>query len=130
MQLVDDNGAPEDFKVAGDKRSFADLITDKGLAEVATYADGVIVSKKLIFPRDPDGTLGQPTDLIQRAHKAGLLIHAFTFRAENQYLPKEFRKGTDPSGLGNLAGEARAFFRAGLDGMFTNHPDQAVAGRR
>jgi glycerophosphoryl diester phosphodiesterase len=130
MQLIDEVGAPQDFVESGDKRTFADLITPQGLAEIAKYADGVAVSKKLLIPLTADGHLGQPTPLIAEAHRLGLLVHGWTYRAENQYLPVEFRKGDDPEGLGDLAGETQRFFEAGIDGMFSNHPDLAVKGRQ
>ena len=130
MQLIDAQGAPQDFVESGDKRTFADMITPGGLAEIAKYADGVAVNKKLMIPLTADSHLGQPTSLIKDAHKAGLLVHGWTYRAENQFLPVEFRRGDDPQGLGDLAGETRRFFDAGIDGVFCNHPDQGVAGRR
>ena len=129
MQLVDDEGAPQDFVESHDPRTFADMVTPKGLAEIATYADGVAVSKKMVFPRDSQDKLGAPTTLIADAHKAGLVVHGWTFRAENQYLPKECRRGDDPSGLGDLTGEVRRFFEAGMDAVFSNHPDQAVSAK-
>ncbi len=126
MQLVDDEGSPQDFVESGDPRSFADLLTEGGLAEVARYASGIAISKRLAFHLSEDQELLDPTDLISRAHSKGLLVHGWTFRAENRYLPKRFRRGTDPEGFGDLTGEVRAFFDAGLDGVFCNHPDYAV----
>ena len=85
---------PWDFVVAGDARTYADLATPAGLKEVARYADGVGATKNLIVPRDATGKLLAPTTLIDDAHKAGLIVHAWTFRAENQFLPLDFRLGT------------------------------------
>lgn len=113
VQLVDCSGAPYDLEVAGDPTTYADLVTVRGLRRMASYADGLGACKDLLVPRSADGTLGRPTSVIRDAHRAGLLVHAYTFRAERQYLPA----GTD------MVGEVRAFLRAGLDGFFTDNPD-------
>jgi glycerophosphoryl diester phosphodiesterase len=41
VQLVDATGKPYDFVVAGDPRTYADLVTPAGLEEVAGYARGL-----------------------------------------------------------------------------------------
>ena len=93
---------PYDWTVSGDPtllaRTFAYFATDAGLAEVATYADGIGPWKRYIVSTvaDPAGTgpgeaklkLLPPTDLIARAHKAKLLVHAYTFRNEQPRLPR------------------------------------------
>jgi glycerophosphoryl diester phosphodiesterase len=134
IQLVDGAGAPFDFVAAGDPRTYADLVTPAGLRDVARYADGVGVNKNLIVPRDAANKLLPPTTLIHDAHVEHLLVHAFTFRAENSFLPVDFQIGTpsDPAfaGLrGNFPEEIKLFFRLGLDGMFTDQSDVAVAVR-
>jgi glycerophosphoryl diester phosphodiesterase len=126
-QLVDTEGAPADW--AGTSRKYADMLTPEGLAEVATYAFAIAPQKGLVIPTDAQGRLGQPTGLIERAHAAGLQVHCWTFRAENQALPGEFRRGTDPEAEGDLTSEVRRFFQAGLDAVFANHPDQAVQAK-
>ena len=63
------------------------------------------------------------------AHAAGLLVHVYTLRAENQFLPADFRSGADAAGSGDLAGEARAFLGAGVDGYFTDYPELGVKAR-
>ncbi|MFS0700831.1 esterase-like activity of phytase family protein [Cellulomonas sp. 179-A 4D5 NHS] len=126
-QLVSCSGAPYDLVAAGDPRTYADLVTRAGLRDVARYADGVGLCKDVMIPRAADGTLGQPTRVIADAHRAGLVVHGWTFRAENQFLPADFRSSADPNAYGDLAGEIRAFVDAGMDGLFSDHPDLAVA---
>jgi glycerophosphoryl diester phosphodiesterase len=128
-QLISAEGAPYDFVAAGDPRTYADLITRKGLRFVATYADGVGVNKDLIIPRDENGELLPTTDLVQRAHAVGLDVHTWTFRPENAFLPVDFRRGEDPAAWGNWAAEAKLLFRAGIDGIFADAPDLAVEVR-
>ncbi|GAA1711982.1 hypothetical protein GCM10009809_05260 [Isoptericola hypogeus] len=126
-QLVSSSGAPYDLVAAGDPRTYADLVTRSGLREIARYADGVGLEKNVMIPREADGTLGEPTPVIRDAHRTGLEVHGWTFRAENQFLPAEFRSSADPAAHGDLAGELDAFLDAGMDGAFSDHPDVAVA---
>ncbi|HBB33287.1 MAG TPA: glycerophosphodiester phosphodiesterase [Cyanobacteria bacterium UBA8803] len=117
---------PYDFVLSGDPRIYGDLITPEGLAEIATYANGIGPWKRLIIPADPidvngdgmigdaDFLLGPPTSLIEDAHEAGLLVHAYTFRNENLYLAPEYN--------GNPELEYEQFFSLGLDGLFTDFP--------
>jgi len=129
VQLVDAAGKPYDFVVANDPRTYADLVTPQGLAEVAKYADGVGLNKNLIIPRDASGKLLAATNVVRDAHKAGLLVHSWTFRAENTFLPADFRFGTDPNTFGDLAAEIRVFLATGLDGFFTDHSNLGVLAR-
>jgi glycerophosphoryl diester phosphodiesterase len=91
VQLMEDVGAPFDFVVAGDERTYRDLITPSGLAEIATYATAIGPHKEQIIPLRSDGRLSTPTSLLEDAHAAGLEVHAYTFRAENRYLPQDLR---------------------------------------
>ncbi len=129
VQLIAPEGAPYDLVRAGDSRTYADLITPKGLEEVAGYADAIGPEKSLIVRREADGTLGAPTGLVERAHAQGLLVHGWTFRAENAFLPVNLRSGEDPAAIGDLRAEILACLRAGMDGLFTDHPDLGVNAR-
>jgi glycerophosphoryl diester phosphodiesterase len=123
VQLLDCSGRPWDFTTAGDPRTYADLAGPAGLDFIATYADGVGACKNLLIPRDAAGNLTSPTPVIADAHARGLLVHGWTFRRENQFLPAQYRVGTDPNAYGDLEGEILAFLTAGMDGFFTDQPD-------
>ncbi len=97
------------------------------LAEIATYADAVGPVKTLLLPRDAEGRSLPPTTFVEEAHVAGLAVHPWTFRAENAFLPVELRHGADTAAHGDLAAELRAFLALGVDGLFCDHPDVAVA---
>ena len=129
VQLINATGKPYDFVVSGDPRTYADLATAQGLREIARYADGVGVNKDLIIPRQSDGTLGAPTQVVGNAHAARLLVHTWTLRAENTFLPTNLRFGADPTVLGDMAAEAQAFLQAGVDGYFTDQPNIGVVAR-
>jgi len=125
VQLIDGSGHPADRP---DLPS-ANMVTPTGLAEVARYADAVGVTKSLIVPRDGAGSSGQPLMLVSDAHKAGLKVHVWTFRAENVFLPTELRVGREQEGHGNLAAELSQFYALGVDGVFSDFPGMAVAAR-
>jgi glycerophosphoryl diester phosphodiesterase len=122
VQLVAASGAPFDWAVTNDPRNYAGMVTRRGLAQVAAYADAVGVEKTLVIPRTAQGALGSPTALVDAAHEAGLLVHAWTFRAENHFLPVPLRSGPNPADFGDLAQELTSYLKAGLDGVFIDQP--------
>lgn len=133
IQLIEDEPGlrPYDFVRSGDARTYADLVTPAGLAEIATYADGIGPARSWIIPRALDGRLAAPTALVRDAHAAGLLVHPWTFRAENFFLPLDFRRGDRAAPEfarrhGDAAAELAAFLAAGVDGVFTDFPDVAA----
>jgi glycerophosphoryl diester phosphodiesterase len=134
IQLLEATGQPYDFTRGGDPRTYPDLATPAGLAEIAGYADGIGPSKALLIPRDADGRLAAPAPLVADAHAAGLAVHPWTFRCENVFLPADFQAGdpTAPDFLrlhGDADAELAAFFAAGVDGVFADFPDIALKVR-
>jgi glycerophosphoryl diester phosphodiesterase len=125
IQLLDATGHPYDLP----EKSYADLAKPAGLRWIRSYADGVGVNKDLVIPRDATGHLGHPTSLVTDAHATHLLVHAWTFRSENTFQPADFRHGTDPAAHGDAAAEYHRFYDLGLDGVFSDFPDAAVAAR-
>ncbi|MEH6662822.1 MAG: glycerophosphodiester phosphodiesterase [Parasphingorhabdus sp.] len=123
VQLVASEGGPPDM--AG--QAYASMITAAGLQDIAAYADGIGPSKDLVIGRNAIGQLGEPTGLVEAAHKAGLMVHPWTFRRENYFLPTDFKSGIDPREPGDLQGEIRAFLATGIDGLFSDNPAQAVS---
>ena len=127
VQLTSSAGAPYDFVASGDKRTYADIVSAAGLKEVSTYADGVGPSKDQIIPVDATGKLATPTNLVRDAHRAGLVVHPYTFRVENNFLPLDFRSSAVPTDSGNLFAEIAAYRKVGVDGVFSDNSDIAVA---
>jgi glycerophosphoryl diester phosphodiesterase len=133
------DGRPYSWTLAGDPRYFGEMLTPEGLAEIKTYADGIGPWKPQVvswiispFPEaNADGTaytgsladvnVIEPKSLIADAHEAGLLVHSFTFRNESKYL----------AGLydGDPSAEYQTFFRAGIDGVFTDFPNTGAEAR-
>jgi glycerophosphoryl diester phosphodiesterase len=137
---------PFDWTASGDPRllarTFGFFATDEGLREIKTYADGIgpwkryIVSTKAI-KLNPNGSVADangdgrvdeadlalllPTDLIRRAHAHGLLVHTWTFRNEQRRLPADY--------AGNPVNEYLQLYQLGIDGVFSDFADTAVAAR-
>ncbi|WP_326706779.1 glycerophosphodiester phosphodiesterase [Streptomyces cyaneofuscatus] len=117
---------PWDFVESGDPRTVADLVTPAGLKWIASYAQGIGPTLDLVIPKDAAGRLTTPTTLVKDAHARGLLLHPYTLRNENSFLPADFRRGTDPNAYGDVFGAAAAYFATGIDGIFSDHPDTAL----
>ncbi|MFN9172681.1 MAG: glycerophosphodiester phosphodiesterase, partial [Dolichospermum sp.] len=118
VQLINDIGKPYDFVINNDQRTYRDLLTAKGLQEIAEYAQAIGVHKNLLIPRDIHGKLLSPTSLIIDAHAANLQVHAWTFRNEDFFLPLDLQ--------GNPEKEYEIFLNLGVNGVFTDYPDLAV----
>ena len=133
---------PYDWTVSGRKDLFSYLVTPAGLAEVRTYADGIGPWKRYIVSVkgtdankdgkaddiNGDGLVNEadlstlpPTQVIENAHKAGLLVHPYTFRNEPRRLAADY-KATPVS-------EYIQFYQLGVDGLFSDFADTAVAAR-
>lgn len=136
-EIVDSR--PYDWTVAGDPRWFDAMLTPAGMVDIKTYADGIGPWKPQIVPlkisplpaTNPDGTpftpstsaatTQPPTTVITDAHKAGLFVHVFTFRNEKKYLAADYK--------GDPQAEYLQFFKLGVDGVFSDFTNTAVAAR-
>jgi glycerophosphoryl diester phosphodiesterase len=125
---------PFDWAQAGDKRRFSDMVTPAGLAEIRTYADGIGPWKRYIVSvkgdadingdgkvDDADAVTMAPTTLVADAHAAGLLVHPYAFRNEKRRLASTYK--------GDPVAEYRQFYALGVDGLFTDFADTALAAR-
>ncbi len=124
VQLMSVEGQPADFTVTGDSRTYDDLRSADGLAFVAEYADAIGPYKELVVAPGVG-----PTGLVERAHNAGLDVHIWTMRNENNFLPTNLRKGTVMADHGDALSEYLAFFDAGVDGVFSDFTSTAVQAR-
>ena len=92
------------------------LRTPAGLAETAKVADGIGPALSDVIVRKADGGY-EATSLVRDAHAAGLEVHPYTFRADAL-----------PPGIASLEDLLRlALLDIGVDGVFTDHTDRAVA---
>ncbi len=114
VQLVNVTQSPPDSAAV----TFASMQTPAGLRRLRRFVDGIGVAKELILTPTPAGTPGAPTALVRNAHAAGLLVHIWTIRSDAPFLPAMWH--------GDEAAEIQAFARAGVDGMFTDFPGNAI----
>ena len=117
---------PWDFVEAGDPRTVADLVKPEGLKWIASFAQGLGPTLDLVIPKDTNGRLTTPTTLVRDAHAEGLILHPYTMRNENTFLPADFRRGTDPNAYGDVFGAYQVYFATGIDGIFTDNPDTGL----
>jgi glycerophosphoryl diester phosphodiesterase len=104
-----------------------DRPTPEDLDRIDDYADGIGPHTSLVLPRDGGGAIGEPSTLVRDAHRRGLTVHVWTVRGENRFLPSNLRHGHAPDALGDMAAEVRALLAAGVDGVITDHPEEALA---
>jgi glycerophosphoryl diester phosphodiesterase len=135
---------PTDWKLQNRTELFDSMLTPAGLAEVKKYADGIGPWKPMVVPvkcqldgmgackdLDGDGSFGgyadaeeqAPTALVSNAHKAGLFVHEYTFRSEKGYYNRPY------GARSNVQLEYLSQFRAGVDGVFSDVTDTALAAR-
>jgi glycerophosphoryl diester phosphodiesterase len=117
LQLMSPVGGPADRP----DLTYAAMATPAGLAEIATYAGAIGVETSMIIPRTASGASGDPTPLITDAHAAGLKVVAWTFRAEDIFLPADHH--------GDLTGWLKRFYALGIDAVFSDFPAVAVQAR-
>ncbi|MEU0244672.1 glycerophosphodiester phosphodiesterase family protein [Streptomyces sp. NPDC006235] len=115
-QALGTTGGPYDLPTT----AYRDMMTPGGLADIARYADWI----------GPDKSSLVGTSLLADAHAAGLRVGPYTFRAENQFLPAEFRRGSGSSDFGDAFAEYALYYRMGVDAVVTDFPDLAVMARR
>jgi len=124
MFLMYGNYVPADIAAAGGKTTFADLMKPDGLKQVRAFADVIGPALTDLIPRGADGAWLKPSTLVSDAHDAGLLVHTFTCRPENIFLPKQLRNDAGDAAR-NVAGsiaDMHAYLDLGIDGFFTDDP--------
>jgi glycerophosphoryl diester phosphodiesterase len=57
-------------------------------------------------------------------------VTPWTFRAENTFLPTDYRLGTNPADFGRAVDEVVTFLGTGIDGLFCDQPDICVTARK
>ncbi|HEY1315444.1 MAG TPA: glycerophosphodiester phosphodiesterase family protein [Steroidobacteraceae bacterium] len=88
------------------------------VAQIAQYASGIGIAKALASEA-----------AVRAAHAVNLKVHVWTFRAENEFLPEDLRRGAAPAAHGDLDGEIERYLRRGIDGFFVDFPAIGVRAR-
>ncbi|GAA2768989.1 glycerophosphodiester phosphodiesterase family protein [Streptomyces indiaensis] len=115
-QALGTTGGPYDLP----STTYRDMMTPEGLRGIARYAEWI----------GPDKSSLVGTSLVADAHAAGLRIGPYTFRAENQFLPERFRRGSGSNDFGDAFAEYALYYHMGVDAVVTDFPDLAVIARR
>jgi glycerophosphoryl diester phosphodiesterase len=131
-QLVVAGGAydklrPADVAAAGGALTYGEMVSARGLRDMAQYADVVAPITRAVIPLGKDERLLAPTSLVADAHQAGLPVVVWTFRPENAFLAADFRNDAGPAArneAGSVA-EIRRYLETGIDGLFSD--DTALA---
>jgi len=105
-----------------------DVKSEAGIKAIAAFAEGLGPEWPLVIPTT-GGTLGAPTELVKRAHAAGMAVHPWTVRAENAFLPKSLQRGASPADHGDVEAVFKAIYAAGVDGVFSDFPGLAAQAR-
>lgn len=118
---------PYDLVAQGTPRTYLELVSGNGLAEIAAYADAIGPHYRTLQLRQQDGRWH--SDLLEAAHAAGLQVIVYTFRPENHFIDTPWQDASQPTARnpdGAIA-EMRAYLDAGIDGFFADDP---ALGRR
>lgn len=144
VYLLEKAGSPADLVARYGRAalSYSGHLTGAGLARLrAAGIDGISVDTALLVraaPKEADRpgsawtTLSDglaASDLVARAHAAGLSVYTWTLRPENRFLPAPCRIGTAGAAHGDWHTYFSAIMRTGLDGVFADHPDLALEVR-
>lgn len=128
--LIEADGTPEDQRLAHGEaaHSYADFVTEAGLYALGGLVDGISVDRSMIVRQDAAGT-AQSSELVDLAHSAMLEVYTWTLRPENRYLLPTHRSGAGQGHHGDWWSEFALIMGTGIDGVFADHPDLAVAVR-
>jgi glycerophosphoryl diester phosphodiesterase len=108
IQLIGENDWGEDSEADYDY-----LQTPPGLADIASYADGIGPWLMHIYRGRDEAGATRLSQLVAQAQAQGLVVHPYTFRRDEL-----------PEGIGSFRELLDIFIlQAGIDGLFTDFPD-------
>lgn len=97
---------------------YDEMTTDAGMEALSKYADGIGPSMFMITKTEDRGQTYEKTDLVDLAHKYGMEVHPYTFRADTMAIP---------AFAGSYEGLLDLFlYDIGVDGVFSDFPDKTV----
>ena len=122
VQLIADNSWLETYALDKDGNwqpyDFSWMHTPDGLHTLARVVTGIGPGLEMLVQADARPGAVTPTPLLSEAHKAGLQVHAYTFRSD---------AGQIPAYAGSFEELLEIFcFTVGVDGVFTDFPDQVI----
>jgi len=118
IQLIDDNNGHETKSLEWGEwvnYNYDWILSKSGLRSLSTSIAGIGMNKSRIV--DEAGKMLHP-ELVADAHSLGLVVHAYTFRREQESLP--------PYAQSFEALLEFFYFKVGIDGIFTDYCGDAV----
>jgi glycerophosphoryl diester phosphodiesterase len=94
------------------------MFEEDGMDRLSAFADGVGPDKGLVVSRDSQKMDIQVSDFVARAHAAGMQVHPYTYRVDPGQVPAYADSFDELLEI--------HYYRAGVDGVFTDFPDRAV----
>jgi glycerophosphoryl diester phosphodiesterase len=145
VYLLEDEGAPADrvARLGAAAPGYSDDLTARGLYSLAAASpservDGISVDVGQVLASgsvavalfdDGDDVGAVTSDLVDTAHSAGLEVFCWTLRPENALMPEGFRSGGRDGEWGDWRRLFSIIVNSGVDGVFADHPDLAIAVR-
>lgn len=129
VYLLEDAGRPFDLFTAqgGAAPTYRQTAAPAGLDALVGRVDGISVDKRTILRPDRLGRTAGPSRVVADAHERGLRVFTWTCRPENRFLIGQFRSRGGPAAFGDWESEWDVIRRAGVDGVFVDHPDLGVS---
>lgn len=121
VQLVAETSWHETYELKGKKfvpYSYDWMFEAGAMAKISEYADGLGPWKPMLVSDKSTKDNVIITEMLTNAHKAGLEVHPYTFRAD---------PGRVPPYADSFDDLVKIFIhQVGVDGVFTDFPDQAI----
>jgi glycerophosphoryl diester phosphodiesterase len=102
----------------GNTEDYPWIFDTDGMQRLAQYADGLGPSHSMVVAADSSAGDIKVTDLVSKAHAAGMQVHPYTYRKDPGQIPpyaENFNQLLDIH-----------FYQADVDGVFTDFTDLAV----
>ena len=120
VQLITADGwekAKEELNTNTTSRGHEKNLNPTIMEKIAEYADGIGPEKSMIVTNESTRNKLIITNMVNEAHETGLVVHPYTFRADSGEIPKYASSFEDMLNI--------FYFKAGVDGVFTDFPDRA-----
>jgi len=102
----------------GNPDTYPWMFEQGGFEKLARYADGVGPAHPMVVLSESTRGDIKTSDLVTRAHAAGLQVHPYTYRKDPGQVPAYAASFEELLEI--------HYFEAGVDGVFTDFPDLAV----
>ena len=106
------------IQLVDNENTYPWIFEEDGMQRLANFADGIAPEKSLIVTNLSTLSSIKITQLVRRAHAAGLKVHPYTYRSDPGQMPsyvKSFEELLE-----------KHYLDADVDGIFTDFPDKAT----